>query len=116
MLFSKKNRKVSVKQMQKWIDTKRMEKVVDLLQSGNYDTRMKAIEILATVNLIQVKNALLDCLDDKVRGVALKAAESIEIMGATPEERARIDRCRSHWAGVNPTLIKESNRDFIPGH
>ena len=116
MLFSRKNRKVSVKQMHKWIDSKRMEKVVDLLQTGNYDTRMKAIEILATVNLIQVKNALLECLDDQVRGVALKAAESIEIMGATPDEKARIRSCREHWKENKPTLIKEENKDFKTGH
>ena len=101
--------------MQKWIDTKRMEKVVDLLQSGNYDTRMTAIELLATVNLIQVKNALLICLDDDVRGVALQAADSIEKMGATPEEKKRIKDCRTYWEENKPRLIKNESEDFVSG-
>lgn len=101
--------------MQKWIDTKRIEKVVDLLQTGNYDTRMNAIELLAKVNLIQVKNALLECLEDAVRGVALQAADSIEKMGATPEEKERIRKCRAHWKEHKPTLIKDKNKDFTSG-
>ena len=98
--------------MQKWIDTQRMEKVVDLLQTGNYETRMKAIELLAKVNLIQVKNALLVCLDDTVRGVALQASNSIEKMGATPEEKQRIRACREYWEAHKPTLIKDENKGF----
>ena len=113
MIFRRKNKKVSARQMQKWIDTKRMEKVVALLQTGNYDTRMKAIELLAKVNLIQVKNALLECLEDNVKGVALQAANSLEKMGATPEEKERIRACRKHWEENKPTLIKGDTKDFI---
>ena len=107
-----KNKKVSTKKMRSYIESKRIEKVVDLLQKGDYDTRMKAIELLAEVNLIQVKNALMTCLDDKVRGVALKAAESLEIMGLVPHEREKVDACKKYWEQHQPTLLKEKNEGF----
>jgi len=108
-----KNKKVSAKKMRSWIEHKRIEKVVDLLQKGDSGTRLKAIELLSKINLIQVKNALIVCLDDKERAVALKAVESLEIMGMVPDERAKVEACKRRWKEKEPSLIMETKESFV---
>lgn len=113
MFKKKKNRKVSVKKMQGWLDKQKVELVVELLTTGDYQTRMDAIEFLSQINMANVKRELVKCLEDSVEGVAFKAAEKLEYMGVTPDERAEIAKCRKKWSDNSPKMIKE-DKGFRP--
>ena len=112
-MFGRKNKSVSKAKMNKWVAKQRIELVVALLETGSYQTRVDAIEILARVNLIQVKEKLLKCLDDPMEGVARKAIESLEKMGITTEERMLVDACDQKWLNQKPAPSKKPKFSFL---
>ncbi len=98
MLFGKRtNRSVSARKMREWVANQRLNKVVALLETGDIDTKLNAIGILATINMINVKRELLKSLNDSTESVALKAADSLDYMGVTPAEREEVTKCRNYW-------------------
>ena len=83
--------------MQNWADKQKLSKVVDLLVQGDKETKLAAIGFLSTINMINVKRELLACLENPDEEIALKAVESLEYMGVTPEERDVVNACKKKW-------------------
>jgi len=97
-LFKKtKNRKVPLSKMKSWSDKQQLSKVVDLLEQGDRETKLRAIGFLSGINMINVKRELLKCLLVEDEEIALKAASSLEYMGVVPEERDAVNACKKKW-------------------
>jgi len=111
----KKDRAVSVKKMKAWLDKQELEKVAELLQTGDVETRMNAVKFLSTINMANVKRELVKALQDPVEGVALLVAEKLEYMGVTPDERAEIEKYRKHWKVGKKSSAKKNTEGFLLG-
>ena len=83
--------------MKSWSDKQQLSKVVDLLEQGDRETKLRAIGFLSGINMINVKRELLKCLLVEDEEIALKAASSLEYMGVVPEERDAVNACKKKW-------------------
>ncbi len=99
--------------MQGWINNRQPEKVVELLQSGDVETRLQAVACLAHENMANIKRELILALQDPEKEVALKVAETLEKMGVTAEEKVEIEKCRKHWMGGSKATSKPKLEDFL---
>ncbi len=101
MWFSNKGKEVSEKKMRTWQQKGRPDKIVAVLKSGSHLSRLKALEILGEINMSQIKKEIIACFDDPNENFALKAAEVLESMGVTPEERKLIADCRARCGATS---------------
>lgn len=85
-----KNRNVSTKRMQRWLADHRLDKVVDVLSTGNTASIIRAIEVLRDTNMASVKRELIALANHKNAEVSQKAREVLELMGLTAEERQQL--------------------------
>ena len=83
--------------MESWSEKGRHPELIEVLSKGNTLSKIYAINLLTPHNYMNVKNALLDTLDDENRDVCLAAAGAIEQMGANPDEQEKIKSVRAKW-------------------
>jgi hypothetical protein len=94
-MFGRKGKDINEKKLRSWQAKGRPDKIVAALKTGNHLTRLKALEVLGEINMSQIKKEIILCLDDANTNFALKAADVLESMGVTPEERELIAACRA---------------------
>jgi HEAT repeat protein len=90
--FGKKE--ITEKQLREWQAKYRVEKIVEVLHTGDTISRLRAMDVLEEINMTQVKRELIKCLDDENKDISLKAAQALENMGVTPEERKLVEAIR----------------------
>lgn len=114
MFFKKKNnRSVSAKKMKAWADKQQLEKVVELLESGNKETKTLAVKFLSEINMANVKRELVKALQDSDKEIALLVAEKLEYMGVNPDERVEIAKCRKRWKSTENSATKKNIEGFL---
>lgn len=86
-MFGFGKKEIPEKKLREWQKNYRIEKIVYALHNAPLATRLKALEVLSEINMIQVKKALLLCLEDESHAIGVRAAKALEYMGVTPEER-----------------------------
>ena len=113
-MFKKKiNRSVSADKIEGWIKSRQPEKVVELLQTGDVETRLQAVESLAHENMANIKRELIIALQDPEKEVALKVAETLYKMGVTAEEKVEVEKWKKHWLGESKPISKPKLEDFL---